>query len=181
MCSVRKCAETTRFARLFASDRQPLDVAFAAQQVKILFAALHNGYYRNLDSVIEELARRGHEIHLGAEREDSSFGGQPIVDRLTATYANVTAGRTAVRDPESLFLPAKIRFAIDYLRYLEPTYSPSSTLSVRARERTPTGMLRLSQSRMLALSSIRRLVSHALDAADRAVPECPDIERFLDT
>jgi hypothetical protein len=24
-------------------------------------------------------------------------------------------------------------------------------------------------------------VSHALDAADRAVPECPDIERFLDT
>jgi hypothetical protein len=33
--------------------------------VRILFAALHNGYYRNLDSVIEELARRGHHIHLG--------------------------------------------------------------------------------------------------------------------
>jgi len=25
--------------------------------VKILFAALHNGYYRNLDSVVEELMR----------------------------------------------------------------------------------------------------------------------------
>ena len=82
--------------------------------MRILFAALHNGYYRNLDSVVEELARRGHDIHLGAEREDSSFGGQPIVDRLTATYANVSSGRTAVRESESLFLPSKIRFAIDY-------------------------------------------------------------------
>ena len=92
--------------------------------MKILFAALHNGYYRNLDSVVEELARRGHEIHLGAERDDSAFGGEPIVDRLTTAYANVTSGRTAVRDPDSLFLPAKIRFAIDYLRYLEPAYPP---------------------------------------------------------
>jgi len=148
--------------------------------VKILFAALHNGYYRNLDSVVEELARRGHEIHLGAERDDSSFGGQPIVDRLTAGYANVTCGRTAVRDSDSLFLPAKIRFAIDYLRYLGPAYSSSSTLHVRAQERTPTGMLRLSRSPLLAWSPTRRLVSQALDAADRAVPECPDIERYLD-
>ena len=87
--------------------------------MRILFAALHNGYYRNLDSVVEELARRGHEIRLGAEREDSSFGGQPIVDRLTAAYRNVSSVRTAVRDQESLFLASKVRFAIDYLRYLE--------------------------------------------------------------
>jgi hypothetical protein len=148
--------------------------------VRILFAALHNGYYRNLDSIVEELARRGHEIHLGAEREDSSFGGQPIVDRLTASFPNITSGRTAVRDPESLFLPAKIRFAIDYLRYLEPAYPPSSGLWVRARERTPTGMLRLSKSPLLAWRPIRRLVGHALDTVDRAVPESPEIERFLD-
>ena len=148
--------------------------------MRILFAALHNGYYRNLDSVVEELARRGHEIHLGAEREDSSFGGQPIVDGLTATYPNITSGRTPVRDSESLFVPAKIRFAIDYLRYLEPAYPPSSGLLVRARERTPTGMLRLSRSPLLAWRPIRRLVSHALDNMDRAVPESPDIERFLD-
>ena len=148
--------------------------------MKILFAALHNGYYRNLDSVVEELARRGHEIHLGAERDDSAFGGESIVDRLTTAYANVTRGRTAVRDPDSLFLPAKIRLAIDYLRYLEPAYSPSSTLSLRARERTPTGMLRLAQSPLLAWSSMRRLVSRALDAADHAVPASPEIERYLD-
>jgi hypothetical protein len=148
--------------------------------VRILFAALHNGYYRNLDSVVEELARRGHTIYLGAEREDSSFGGQPIVERLTAAYGNVTCGRTAVRDEASLFLPAKLRFAIDYLRYLEPAYGPSSGLLLRARERTPTAMLRMAKSPLLAPRAIRRLVSHALDAMDRATPASPDIERFLD-
>ena len=147
--------------------------------MRILFAALHNGYYRNLDSVVEELARRGHEIHLGAEREDSSFGGQPIVDRLTATYANVSSGRTAVRESESLFLPSKIRFAIDYLRYFDPAYGPSSGLWLRAQERTPTGMLRLSKSPLLAWRPIRRVVKRALDAADHAVPEAPEIERFF--
>jgi hypothetical protein len=148
--------------------------------VRILFAALHNGYYRNLDTVVEELARRGNEIHLGAEREDSSFGGQPIVDHLTAAFPNVTAGPVAARDPESLYLPAKIRFAIDYLRYIEPAYGPSSGLWVRARERTPTGMLHLSKSPLLAWRPIRRAVRRVLDAADRAVPEAPEIERFLD-
>lgn len=148
--------------------------------MRILFAALHNGYYRNLDSVVEELARRGHEIYLGAEREDSAFGGQPIVDRLEATYANVTSGRIATVDPESLFLPAKIRFALDYLRYLEPAYAAESGLPPRARERTPTGMLRLSTSRPLAWRPIRRFISQALNAVDHAVPASADIETFLD-
>jgi hypothetical protein len=148
--------------------------------MRILFAALHNGYYRNIDSVVEELARRGHEIHLSAEREDSASGGHPIVERMTATYANVTCGRTAVRDPETLFLPAKIRFALDYLRYLEPMYSPASGLVMRARERTPSGMVRLSKSPLLAWGPLRRLVRDALDDAERAAPVSPDIERFLD-
>jgi hypothetical protein len=148
--------------------------------VKILFAALHNGYYRNLDTVVEELARRGHEIHLGAERDDSTFGGQPIVDRLRCEYANVIAVRTATRDSESLFLASKIRFAIDYLRYFEPAYGPSSGLWLRARERTPRGMVHLAKSPLLAWRRIRRMLTRALDAADHAVPEAPEIERFLD-
>ena len=148
--------------------------------MRILFAALHNGYYRNLDSVIEELARRGHAIHLGAEREDSAFGGQPIIDRLTAAYTNITCGPTAVRDPDSAFLPARIRFAIDYLRYLEPAYPPSSGLWLRAQERTPAGMLRLANLPVMTWRPIRRLVSRALDSIDRNVPASPDIERFLD-
>ena len=52
--------------------------------MRILFAALHYGYFRNLESVVEALARRGHEVHLTAERTDSALGGRPIVERLAA-------------------------------------------------------------------------------------------------
>jgi hypothetical protein len=48
--------------------------------LKILFAALHYGYFRNLESVVDELARRGHDIHLTAERPDSALAGRSIVD-----------------------------------------------------------------------------------------------------
>jgi hypothetical protein len=41
-------------------------------------------------------------------------------------------------------------------------------------------MLRLSESPLLAWAPIRRLVSHALDAVDRAVPDSTEIERYLD-
>src|SRR5262245_30747808 len=131
--------------------------------MRILFATLHNGYYRNLDSVVEDLARRGHEICLSAERPDSAFGGQPIIEHLTSVYPNVSAGRVAVRDPESLFLPSKIRLAIDYLRYLNPEYSSASGLLPRAKERTPTGIVRLAQSQLLRLGVVRRFLSDVLD------------------
>jgi len=166
----------------FGDPADPRSAYYSRERppVKVLFAALHNGYYRNFDSVVEELARRGHEIHLGTEREDSGVGGHPIVNRLTTTFANVTCGRTAVRDSESLFLASKIRLAIDYLRYFEPAYGASSGLWVRARERTPAGMLHVARSPLLAWRPIRRALAHVLDAADRAVPEAPEIERYLD-
>ena len=104
-CAV--CAKDTVPAPVFRFRPDELGRSLWGQAppVRILFAALHNGYYRNLDSVVDELARRGHDIHLGAERDDSSFGGQPIVDRLTAAHANVTS--RAHRDARSgLALPA---------------------------------------------------------------------------
>ena len=45
--------------------------------MKILFAALHHGYFRNLESVVEELASRGHQVHLAAERADRRLAEGP--------------------------------------------------------------------------------------------------------
>lgn len=148
--------------------------------LKILFAALHNGYYRNLDSVVEELARRGHAIYLGAERADTAFGGQPIVERLAASYSNVVHGPTPSREADSLFLTSKIRFGSDYLHYLGPIYPLASGLRPLARERTPTGIVRVSRLPVLDSELARRLMRRALDTIDRAAPPSPAIERFLD-
>lgn len=148
--------------------------------MKILFAALHNGYYRNVDSVVEALASRGHDIYLGAERADSMFGGQPIVERLAARYSNVVYGPTPSREADSLFLTSKIRIGSDYLRYLHPMYPRTSGLRPMAQERTPTGIVRLCRVPLLDHEPARRLMRRALDAIDRAVPLSPAVERFLD-
>ena len=148
--------------------------------MRILFAGLHQGYYRNLESVIEDLARRGHAIHLGHERPDSAIGGQAIVDRLAGRYPTITHGRIPEREPGLAFIASKVRLGYDYLRYLHPMYTAASGLRPRAEVRTPTGIVRLSRSRWLASRVTQRLLERCLDSIDRAVPASPAIERFLD-
>ena len=148
--------------------------------MRLLFAALHNGYYRNIESVVEELAGRGHDIFLGAERADSALGGQVIVDRLTQRWPRVSAGPVARREQRTRFLATKVRFALDYLRYLDPAYTETSGLLDRAEARTPTAILALSRRGWLGSAVVRRRLARLLDAIDHATPPSPDIERFLD-
>ena len=148
--------------------------------MKILVAALHNGYYRNIESVIDALAARGHELYLGAERHDSALGGQSIVERLTAAYPNVKHGKVPTREQKTRFLATKVRLTLDYLRYLEPEYEGTPALRQRAEIRTPSGFMALANHGLLRSRRARRLLARALHAVDRSVPASPDIERFLD-
>ena len=148
--------------------------------MRVLFAALHAGYYRNLDSVVEELASRGHDVHLGSERPESAAGGQQIVERLAAHHSRVTYGMTPGRETASLALASKVRLSIDYLRYLEAPYQSTPALWQRARERAPVGLIRLTRTAGGAGRVVRRGLRRVLDAVDRAQPPSPAIERFLD-
>ena len=47
----------------------------------ILFLTRHFSYLRNFESAIRELARRGHKIHLSADREET-MGGRGMVMRI---------------------------------------------------------------------------------------------------
>lgn len=148
--------------------------------MKILFAALHNGYYRNIESVVEALAARGHDLYLGAERHDSALGGRSIVERLSAAYPHVSHGEVARREQKTGFLASKVRLTLDYLRYLDPAYAETPALLRRATVRTPSGFVWLAEHGLLAPAVSRRLLARALHAIDRTVPPSPDIERFLD-
>ena len=148
--------------------------------MKVLFAALHNGYYRNIESVVDALAARGHELYLGAERHDSALGGQSIVQRLASVHSNVTFGAVPWREQKTRFLATKVRLTLDYLRYLEPEYEGTPVLRQRAGVRTPSGFIWLAEHGFLRTKASRRLLARALDAMDRTIPPSPDIERFLD-
>jgi hypothetical protein len=148
--------------------------------LRILFAALHYGYFRNLESVVDELAQRGHDVHLTAERQDSALGGRDIVERLAARHDTVTFGMMPRRERAYFFLASKIRLSLDYLRYLRPEFATASALRRRARVRTPRGLLRALRLPFVRASAGRSLVARMLDRIDHALPPSPAIERFLD-
>jgi len=148
--------------------------------VKILFAALHNGYYRNIESVVDALAERDHQLYLGAERHESALGGQSIVQRLATAHPNVTSGEIPTREQKPRFLATKVRLTLDYLRYLEPEYEGTPALRQRAEVRTPSGFVALAEHGLLRSTRSRRVLARALHAIDRSIPASPDIERFLD-
>src|SRR5262245_3000966 len=126
--------------------------------MKILFFARHFTYLRNFESVLVELARRGHRIHVAAEHEDA-LGGTTLVERLTREHPGITVGLAPRRRDRHYSLAVKLRFGIDYLRYLEPAYAEMPRLKLRARERAPIAVLRLTGRWPFSTAAGRRLLA----------------------
>jgi hypothetical protein len=146
----------------------------AVHRMKVVFSALHFASFRNFESVVEALAERGHHVHLTAD-EPERFGGQALVERLAARYPTVTWGFTASPDEEPWFVFAqKVRFAINYVRYLAPRYDEVPKLRMRTIERAPRIVRWLSSGRV----GHRRLLSGLL-WLERMLPRSEVIDRSL--
>lgn len=149
--------------------------------MKIVFLARHYTYFRNFESVIRTLARRGHVIHLAVER-DETLGGVALVEALAAEFPSITYGEAPSRTADEWsWVVQRLRLGLDYLRYQHPVFNTASKLRQRSRERTPGAFVRLANVLRLAGGWSRRLVTHVLRAMERAVPEDPAIRGYLES
>jgi len=141
--------------------------------MKVLFIARHFTYFRNFDSVIAELARRGHRVHLAADRDDA-LGGRELVEKLAAAYPAVTSGYAPIYEwGRYRRLARALRLGLDYLRYSDPRYASMPRIRRRAYERTPAFVL------ALARLPLRRALTRALERLEEAVPQQASIEAFI--
>ena len=62
--------------------------------MRILFLGRRYTDFRNFDSVLRELASRGHEIHLGVERENEE--GRPLVEGLAREFSQISYSEVPV-------------------------------------------------------------------------------------
>jgi hypothetical protein len=148
--------------------------------MKFLFTALHFANYRNFESVIRALAARGHDVHLLADEEES-FGGQALVERLAAEHPSVSWGWTPSPAGDAWFPVAqKVRFALDYVRYLDPRYAEAKKLRLRNIDRTPR-LVRWLTSGIGGAIVGHRTVAAALKAAERLLPRSEAMAQFLET
>jgi hypothetical protein len=147
--------------------------------MKVVFTALHFANYRNFESVIRALAARGHSVHLLAD-EPETFGGQALVERLASEYAAITFALTPSPAEEPWFRFAqKVRFALDYVRFLDPRYVEAEKLRVRNIERTPR-IVRWVTSGIGGVLIGHRATAALLKAIERHLPRSRAITRALE-
>ena len=141
--------------------------------MKVLFAALHYAHFRNFDSVVRELAVRGHRVHLAGE-EPEALGGQGLVSRLAAEHPAVTSDRLPSLEDEPWFDAAqRMRVALDYVRALDPRYPDKLRLRAEAR----TARLVRWSSRMPLVG--RPLTLAALTRFERLMPASDRMVEYL--
>lgn len=143
--------------------------------MNVLFTALHHAHFRNFESVIRELAARGHRVHLTGDEEES-LGGRQLAERLANECPGVTWDLLPRLEDEPWYETArKLRVGLDYVRALEPPYTSSPKLAIRAEERTPR-VVRWSAGVPWVGPAGTRI---ALKALERVMPRSELLERYL--
>jgi hypothetical protein len=148
--------------------------------LRIAFLARHVGYLRNFDTVLAELARRGHHLDVAFQLDEGAAPGERVLmEDLGRAHPSIRFHPPPVPLRDIWWvLREMIRRSIDYLRYLDPRYDRAPILRSRSVKRTPWGLTAL--GRLLAGQprlTARLLVG--LKRVEREIPFSPTIERLL--
>jgi hypothetical protein len=148
--------------------------------MKILFFGRRFTYFRNFDSVLRELASRGHLVHLAVERETDE--GRPLVDGLVAEYPHhisvgVAPGRA---DDDWSWAVSRLRPGLEYLRYQHALFDDTPMLRERSRERTPGLFVALADAVGRYARWTRRPIEAVLRWLERSTPDDPDIRGYIE-
>jgi len=146
--------------------------------MKILFLMDSPEYLRFFDTVIEELAARGHQVSLavGWGREKKPVG----LEGLRAHIRNVeVAGVVPHAEGMWADIAFRLRGVMDFIRYLHPRFAAATALRTRMKRKVlPSAYQWLDGIPHLAPATVRR-VERALMAAERSIPLSPPILEFL--
>ncbi|MBM3777181.1 MAG: hypothetical protein FJW23_02935, partial [Acidimicrobiia bacterium] len=148
--------------------------------MRILFLVRHYAYLRNFESAVLELTRRGHEVHVSADKWEL-LGGEQLVGRLAReSGGRLTYGWTRGREAGAWAeMARRLRLALDCLRFVDPLYDATPHLRARARERAPRMLLRLMRLPGLGGPVGARRLERLLRWLESAVPRSRRLDRFL--
>ena len=146
----------------------------------VLFTALHFANLRIFEPVIRDLAERGHTIVLAAD-ERETFGGHALVQALASEYSSVRWVWAPLAHEEPWFPVAqKVRFALDYVRFVHSRYGDVPKLRLRNISRAPR-VVRWLTSPPAAMLGMHVPVQAALQWTERHLPVSERVKSFLET
>jgi hypothetical protein len=142
--------------------------------MRVLFAALHFGYFRNYEPAIVQLAARGHDVHLAADVHDV-MGGQALVERLASEHRGVTWGMTPPVDRWPWARAVRqVRHGLECLRFAAPMYDEQLKYRVRSEPKAPR-LVRWLSHRPLG----RAAGTGLLKAIERGIPAPPVLCEYI--
>ncbi len=145
--------------------------------MRVLFVMRHPGYVRNFASVLDELASRGHDVHVGFEAPSARWLDVDPLQPLYERHPTLSSGATpAVGRTRRSVLARGLRLSRDYLRYLDDVYRDAPRLRERAGRRVPRAVKSFPGVR---LRPVRRALAATLAAAERRVPTSRAIAQYL--
>jgi hypothetical protein len=165
-------------------------------ELRILFFMLHAGYIRHFRAALEELARRGHRVHLAFGRLEKDPGDAALAQELADTWPGITYGDAPLRRRSDGWRPVAmlVRSLVDLGRYTDPAYADAPQLRERmARkltEHVSTARAIDPFTRRATLKMVDGIASgtdsrrHArllrtLPAVERAIPTSRVVDRFF--
>jgi hypothetical protein len=146
--------------------------------MKILFSMRHPGALRNFASTVEELARRGHQIHLTFLMRDK-LADPRLLETLTGSYAAITYDWAEVSKRAWLGMARATRSTADYLRYCTPEYFDAVALYERAADRVSPAVRAVSRLPLVRTPAGGRFLASALRGVERAIPPDPAIVQLV--
>ena len=148
--------------------------------MKVVFTALHFANLRIFEPVIRELADRGHTVVVAAD-ERETFGGHALVQALASDYPTVRWAWAPLAHEEPWFPVAqKVRFALDYVRFVHRRYADAPKLRLRNISRSPR-VVRWLTSRPAAMLGLHVPVQAALQWTEQHLPVSDRVKGFLIT
>jgi len=144
--------------------------------MRVLCVLHYPGYLRYYDSVIHELAERGHDVVVAFSNEVKQQEG--IEGLWHPSGRVVKAPRVPKRRDTWEPVASVIRDLADYTRYLHPHYAEAEHLRRRHERFIPRGFRWL--TRLPSLDPrVVRLGHRFLGWLEQAVPSSPELERFV--
>ena len=138
--------------------------------MKILFSMRHAGALRNFGSSLEELARRGHRVHLTFLTRDK-LDDDRVLNDLKSRYPAITGGGIVPVPPSHwLGLARHARAVADFVRYEAPEFAHARALRERAELRVPARLRSWLRVPLVRVRTARRLIARMLAAIERAIP-----------
>jgi hypothetical protein len=146
--------------------------------VKILFVMDSPEYLRFFDSVIEELAARGHAVSIAVNSQRTK---KPVGLEGLRAYADRVTVLGVVPECRGVWSEAAhgVRATMDFVRFLHPAFADARALRARMKRKVlPRAYRWLDLVPRLSATAVRR-VEGLLMAAERAIPICEPIADFL--